>query len=169
MVEVVPEHYKSAREQIFETRTDYDQYQVYLNQYQSTHQAPALAWLNSFRHIYSPGMLYSLNCYHIKQRMTEPKFIQKLTEFSQSVAPEVRNYLKPIPNKDTYPHISHQNKLYFPTIVNHIATMIDTTPDGTYYDIEKVRKIFEKAKSRNGEAINTILRWVAIRIWNNEL
>jgi hypothetical protein len=168
MVEVIAEHFKSAREKIFETRTEYDQYQVYLYNYHATHQATGLAWLNSFRHIYSPGMLYSLNCYHLKQRMTEPKYMQKLTEFSLSIAPEVKNYLKPIPNKDIYPHFSNQNRLYFPTIVNHIAKMIETTSSETYYDMERVRKIFEKAKSRNGEAINAILRWVAIRFLNND-
>ena len=150
----------------YKVDSEYEIFHFFIKNYQIKSLAPGYGWLNSFRHFYSPGFLYSLVSGHVQHSLLDKKFYLKTTDLHQSFADETLVYPK-IPNKPT--DVINTNSIYFPSIANQVGVMIEAAEGVQIYDFAQLLKIFKKAVQGNTKAIDIMLKWTAFEIWRGYL
>jgi len=158
-------NFKEVAEKTAITGTAYDYYHFFLKQYQINSYSAGLGWLNSYRHFYCPGMLYTLACGHVQQSLLDKKFPLMTSAMHLELCEDSKDYPKPLERKVIYPKTYNQNSRYFPFITSHIAGLIERAENVPLYNMPKLRKLFKKAVGGNAEAIGHILKWVAFELW----
>ena len=165
----IKQHFKEAVESIVFSKSLYDEYHFFMQSYNINIQAPQLAWLNDFRTFYSPGMLYSMSCKHIQQRLINKNIALQTNELRESFATEHLLYPKLKDNKFTFPLVPNHNKRYFPLIEGAIGELVEKSEECIYYNFSKLMKLYKKACTGNDKAIDNILKWTAFEIWREFL
>jgi len=157
--------FKEVAEKTMLTGTAYDYYHFFIKHCLVSGYSASLGWINSYRHFYSPGLLYSLTCGHVQQCLNDKKFPLKTSQLHLEICEDSKDYPKPLERKNIYPKTYNRNSQYFPFITSHIASMIERAENVPLYNMPKVRKLFQKAMSGNAEAITSILKWTAFELW----
>ncbi|MCL1826676.1 MAG: hypothetical protein FWG20_01415, partial [Candidatus Cloacimonetes bacterium] len=172
----------AAAENIMVLNNIYDEYYFFIQQHQIKMNAKGIAWLNEFRHFYSPGLLFSLCSKHLSQRLFNkemfpnqtPKkkplsFLEMNAELYKNFSDDCQTFPKIKENKYTVLNYPNQNQRYFPLIANQIGSMVENAEKIPYYDFPLLVKLFNKAKKGNAEAIAMMLRWTAFEIWRKKI
>jgi hypothetical protein len=165
LVSGAKEHFAEAKDSVVVTHTDYDLNHSFQKNYQMRCFLPGFAWLNDFRHFYSPGTLYTLCCAHIKQTLMDKKFYMMMSKIHESNALQSAEFPKMRERQNVFPELPHLNYHYFPLIAEFIQELIDEAEDVPLYDMGRVSKIFKKAQKQNKDAIDIILKWTAFEIY----
>jgi len=150
---------------LLNTNTIYDRYYFFLDVFHLKLNVSGFAWLNDFRHFYSPGLLYSMNCKHLQQRLYNKHISSLSCDFYNNFSDEFQEFPKIKEVKNVLPNFPNQNHLYFPFIENKIGEMIESAEKIPYYDFTALLKVFKKAKNGNLQHIQTILKWVSFDLW----
>lgn len=163
------QHFDKTVENLVFTDSKYDEYHYFVSKYIIQYLAPGFRWLNSYRNFYAPGLLYSMICKHLYQRLYHSKSIDMCKDLHLNFAPETKNFPKINENKFDILNPLNKNLQYFPVISNYIGLRLEKSEKIPYYDFDKLLKTFKKAKKNNEKAIKVMLKWYAFEKWRNYL